>query len=436
MNTCRSQRGQVLVLGSLLMAAVAVMLFRYYQTGQVVADRVKQTHALDAATYSGALASARVLNSLAFINRAHVAHQVAMAHLVTLGSWSMLAGNKARQLGQANPPAHLIGMLFGAQHGTAYLMARKAAGFTALAQTGGELAVAFARHDYTLRNQLVMAQNDLVASADSERDHVIRHVLHRNFPDTPPDQFLLQVSAVPLPSHLLLQSGQGSLRSTVEQARQFYQFLDERNNTARNTWAVDPRCPWLRHQLRRRGSTTLQDDGRWQSVDTESFHALRSNRWVGCYFREYPMGWGWIPGARTQAFDGAHVADPPESFSAKDFWRWVRDSTDWNIASGEDNPLANSRAVAGRASWYGGGLPALFELIKTPDRPVFSLMTRLSHASAEGMAVSTESAAETFFERPVRRGDGKQEHANLFRPYWQARLARSSPVQFWKGRQP
>lgn len=427
-----SQKGQVLVLGSLLMAVLALVTVRYLQTDHVLAGKVRQTHALDAAAYSGALVQARTLNTLAFINRAHVAHQVAMAHLVTLASWAMLGGTKANQLAQGNPPAHLIGMLFGPDHGSAYLMARKATGFAAYASTGGELAQAFAQHDNTIRQSLMQAQNHLVQTLEHEREHVIRHVLHRNYPKVEPLAFNVKVSAAPFEQRLVLQSGQGDLRALVQQAAHLYRFLDRRDHTERNHWAVDPRCPHLRHQLRRRGHTFLGPDGRWQSIDTESFHALRSNRWVGCYYREYPMGWGWIPGAHSQSFQQEHVADPPDSFSAQDFWRWVQESTDWNLLDDSDNRLANSRAVATRQVWFGGGLPAIFQLINEARQQPFHIGLTLHHPLASGQTITTHSAAESFFERPVRRTDTLDEQASLFRPYWQARLAASRPVQFWQ----
>src|SRR5690606_27874810 len=58
----------------------------HFETGTVLAEKVRQDHVLDAAAYSGALVQARSLNMLAYIHRAQAAHQVAMAHLVTLGS--------------------------------------------------------------------------------------------------------------------------------------------------------------------------------------------------------------------------------------------------------------------------------------------------------------------------------------------------------------
>src|SRR5690606_38787840 len=111
------------------------------------AAKDRQIHGLDAAAYSGALVQARALNMLAYLNRAQLAHQLAMAHLVTLGSWAMYGGTQAGRLARGNPPAYLIGMLFGADHGRAYTAAARALGLDAQAQTAGSLAQAHAAHD-------------------------------------------------------------------------------------------------------------------------------------------------------------------------------------------------------------------------------------------------------------------------------------------------
>ena len=129
----------------------------------------------------------------------------------------------------------------------------------------------------------------------------------------------------------------------MEQAAGRFGFLDRRNETRRNPWPVSMYCPILRHELRRRGSTWLGPDGRWGALDTQSFHALRSNRWVGCYYREYAMGWGTAQGQKSRPPpDLDYVESPPEDFSAQDFWRWVELSTNWNIFDGATNPMANS----------------------------------------------------------------------------------------------
>src|SRR5690606_13071337 len=143
------------------------------------------------------------------------------------------------------------------------------------------------------------------------------------------------------------------LREMVLQAASNYGFLDDRNDTARNPWVVSSRCPHRRHELRRRGTTRLEGYDTWSAADTQSYHALRSNRWIGCYYREYPMGWAMAASGSAVETSLEHVADPPPDFSAEDFWRWATRNTTWNIFTGTNNPLANSRAVAQGTAWRG-----------------------------------------------------------------------------------
>lgn len=165
----------------------------------------------------------------------------------------------------------------------------------------------------------------------------------------------------------------------------------------------------------------MDEQGRWQASDTESFHALRSNRWIGCYFREYPMGWGWIPTHRSQGPNARYTEAPPENFSAQDFWRWAQEHTTWDIKESTDNPLAMSYGVARGDRWSGRGLPAFLGL-ETDGVAAAGFQATLRLTGPEGVLISTHSAAEAFFQRPQARADGKVEQANLFRPYWQARL--------------
>ncbi len=417
------QQGQALVLGMLLLSVAMLAFLRYFGLGQVVAAKSRQTHALDAAAYSGALVQARALNTLAYINRAHAAHQIAMAHLVTLGSWAALGGTEARQLTAGNPPAYLIGMMFGPAHGAAYQAARRATGFDRMAQTQGELAQAYASHERDVRQVLLTSQSDIVDTVVQARLAAIQTVLAANYPEAA-DAVTghLSVDHDNWPGYVSYLSGQQHLRSYVLDLSHYYGFLSARNDTAYNNWSVDARCPGLRHQLRRRGNTELDAAGRWQSADTQSYHALRSNKWIGCYYREYAMGWAWIPSAAGQHMQQDHVQDPPDNFSAQDFWRWVQDATDWDIVSGSDNPLANSKAVASRQRWQGGGLPAYFDINRDAQAAPLRFGVSWQFPGPQGLLVSTRSAAETFFYRPQARSDGRRETANLFHPYWQARL--------------
>lgn len=420
----RGQQGQALVLGLLLTGAVVIVFVRYFAVGQVVAAKARQFHSLDAAAYSGALIQARALNMLAYLNRAQIGHQVAMAHLVTLGSWAALGGTQARQVGVGNPPAYLIAMLFGPGQGAAYGAARAAMGLDALAQADGQLAHAYAAHDSVVRNLFMTVQDSIVAGLPDARWATMQAVLEQNYSVLESGAgFDLTLSRDNWPGYVQRYSSQRQLRPFIQSVTQLYDFLSPRNHTASNSWAVDARCPHLRHQLRRRGSTTLDPGGRWQSVDTESFHALRANRWIGCHYREYPMGWGWVPSAPGQNIGSEHVSDPPENFAAQDFWRWVKQATDWDILTGDANPLASSKAVASRQRWRGGALPDYFDVGPDATGQSLRFTLELKHAGPEGLTITTRSAAETFFQRPEPRSDRRLEGSNLFHPYWQARLA-------------
>jgi len=416
----------------MLLTGLALVAFtRFFFTGQVVAARAKQTHALDAAAYSGALVQARALNMLAYMNRAQIGHHVAMAHLVTLASWANFAGTEAQQLATGNPPAYLIAMLFGADHGAAYLAASQAVGFSNLAHRYSDLGVAYSAHDRVIQKIFTSVQNYVAQSVPNARYNAMLTVLKQNYSNASTgldpaseDGFELTLYDDFWPGFLHRHAG-STLRPFLLHTASLYDFLSPRNKTARNTWAVDARCPTRRHELRRRGHTQLDEHGRWQSVDTQSFHALRSNRWIGCYFREYAMGWGWIPGGATQSLSDPYVSDPPSDFSSQDFWRWVKESTDWDIHSGSSNPLATSKAVAQPHRWSGGGVQSYFD-IRHPANPSVGFSARLTYPGPEGLSVKTHSAAEAFFERPQARRDLRQERPNLFRPYWQARLSRSA----------
>lgn len=414
------QQGQVLVLGMLLAGAMITALVHYFQAGKVLAEKVRQDHALDAAVYSGALVQARALNMLAYINRAQAAHQVAMAHLVTLGSLAHFAGTEAQRASMGNPPAYVIAMHFGPDHAAAYLSALQATGLEYMAKEQGALASAYARHDQTNRAVLASAAARVAKLYVESRDEAMREVLRANYPGDP--SFRLEIIEDGAEGFLNAYSGNQLLQPFVRSLAQLYDFLESRDHLKRSLFPVSYRCPTLRHELRRKGSTVLNEQGIWQSVDTQSYHALRSNRWIGCYYREYPMGWGWIPPRESSLLDIEYVEDSPENFAEQDFWRWVQQSTRWDIASSRGNPLANSWAYRDRQRWEGGGLPAFQDLSDARRSSSAHFIVTLQRKGSSGQWLHSRSAAETYFRRPRGRADGRRELPSTFHPYWQARL--------------
>ena len=450
--------GQALPLALLLAAAAGVAWVHMAGLGATAGARNRLTHTADAVAYSGAVVQARSLNLLATINRAQMAHQVGMAHIATLAAWAQHGHAQAERSGRGNPPAMLIGMLFGPTYGTAYSASRGARSLGELASADGGLAQAQARHERIVHEVLEQARRAIVTDLPQVRQAAMEQVLAANYEELSRGGLAASGLDDALPRLDVLgdnldgfivnhaASARGSLRGAIESAVAPYDFLKPRNRTVRNPWPVSKQCPWLRHELRRRGETVFDLSGRWQAHDTLSYHALRGNRRIGCYFREYPMGWGRASGVDAPGPDFDFHDDPPEDFSEQDFWRWVQAATDWGLLDGLDNRLANSYAMRGAARWPARGLPG-FSALRSTDGEAASLRLSLrlrqeartisvpapaaqvavaGRYAYEGLGrddtVAVHAAAETYFKRPQARVDGRGELPSLFHPYWQARL--------------
>jgi hypothetical protein len=84
-------RGQALILVVLALLVLCLGLLVLFDTGQVVTTKVQLTNTADAAAYSAAVQEARALNLIAYMNRATVANEVAMAQMVSWYSWTNFA---------------------------------------------------------------------------------------------------------------------------------------------------------------------------------------------------------------------------------------------------------------------------------------------------------------------------------------------------------
>ncbi len=452
------QQGQALPL-ALLLAAAGIAAWLYNQgVGSTAAARLRLTHAADATAYSGAVVQARSLNLLATIQRAQIAHQVGLAHLASLAAWAQHGQAQRQRVARGNPPAYLIGMLFGGIYGSAYGASRSVSPGAV-----GAIAQAQVEHERLINDVLDVARRAIVQDMPRARQQAMLEVLAANFPELPasqvqmltptmsainPPALSMQLTGDTLPGFVVnhAPSARGSLRDAVDAAVLPYGFLRPRQRTVRNPWSVSKQCPLLRHELRRRGQTRMDAAGRWRAHDTLSYHALRSNRKVGCYFREYPMGWGLMRSSDSSDTSLVHHDAPPEDFSGQDFWRWVRDATDWGLLDGSDNFLANSYAVMRGARWSSSGLPGLSALAERGDatqslRFRIQLRQRVDSVRLPGLAgsrvgsglandallapdaaITVDAAAHTYFLRPQARQDGRLEQPNLFHPYWQPAL--------------
>jgi hypothetical protein len=80
-------RGQAIILVVLALLVLCLGLIVLFDTGQVVTKKVQLVNTADAAAYSAAVQEARALNLIAYMNRATVANEVAVAQIVSWYSW-------------------------------------------------------------------------------------------------------------------------------------------------------------------------------------------------------------------------------------------------------------------------------------------------------------------------------------------------------------
>jgi hypothetical protein len=452
------------VLGLILLSVGVLAWASSYYIAHLVHDKVSLLRATDAAALSAATVQARHLNLHAYLNRAQLANQLAMIHLIALASQERFRSTQARQSLSMNPPAFVIGMFFGPSYAASYLAA----------QAGGisdrfalqTLESAFQRHDQVIKDTIEQTRRALLRDMTAARNQTLEKVLIRNAGESGSSIRGNTLSELGLNLVILrdeLKQGVSYFstqtpvwESVFKKVTEPYDFLKPRNASRHNIWAVNVRCPHKRHALRRRGQTTANVNGRFESSDTLSFHAIRSNRVIGCYEREYPMGWAKIDSsAQGQSLlhqaqisnDENAMTVGTQNFSSQPFWQWVKKQgiPGWDIFNGRDNQLAESWSDSQTIRWQSKAKPGFTEV--SASRPSFrfdidttqtlrflsqqrnktDFSGRFNLVESKPDAMSTDvlraqSSSLTYFARPEVRHDGKEEQPNLFHPYWHARL--------------
>ncbi|ASC89057.1 hypothetical protein [Alcaligenes faecalis] len=407
----RPQEGAALAWGLIALALLSVAWGGYFHVNQIAEQQGRLSLVLDAAAYGAATEQARTLNLLAYINRAQLGHQLALGHLLTLATWDRAAQTQSGQARRANPPVHLVSMMFGSAHGLAYTQARSAG------DNQQALEQAFQAHQRLIHDVLAQAQEQLVEGLPQRRQAIIQATLDGSLPDWPAQVIRWQFEQDDWPQFLLLQSGQAQWQSGLAHLVSLYRFLAPRDYEARSYPGVDRRCPLWQHRLRRAGRTEFDRSGRWHSNDTQSMHMVRSNRWIGCYFREYAMAWA------LQTPTHASGIDAPDDFSGQSFWKWALEQGNSSLLSAQGNTVAQSWARRdarpwSQRSWVDGYALADSEQSAGPD-----LVLSLQAQGHLGQTVHTRAAAQSFFSLPPDRADsGVDAKPSLFLPFWQARL--------------
>lgn len=421
------QAGQVIVMGLVLCGAGVLAWGLMLELGRRVHDQSSLNRATDAATYTAALIQARALNLHAYLNRAQIAHQLGMAHIISVATAAQYRSRLARQARIRNPPPSLIGTFFGPQHALAYTSALR----------GGALEYdsmqtfkdAFLRHERHVHQVIAQVRHLQIKDFEHQRQQAIHQVLIANVGqsggalrgDTLKQLGLNVVLTLDDSQGLVVQHSANTpiwrdfLSTLVEQ----YDYLAERNHTKRNVWIINPRCPLKRHELRRTGHVRLGLDGQWRSEESLSFHALRYNKIVGCYHREYPMGWATLSTHGTQqSFETSAINLP--NFSRQVFWRWAKSQR-----SGTSLTQLFGRNV--ETKWPSKGLGHYAALATDRDDKPVRIALKVSQRLNKHSVISSVATAQTYFQNPTQILShsiprAQQLSPNLFEPYWRATL--------------
>lgn len=406
------QRGYALVLGLVGSGLLLVLWVHLQNTGRHLNQAHELRTALDTAAYSGAVVQSRTLNALGLLNRAYIGHQIASAHLLTLASWAHWAQTQARQASLANPPIWLIEGFFGSAYGQAYQASQTIPNLNDLLSRLSSSFDAQQRFNSDHYGAFIL---ELEAQTRELRNAVISEILDRNLGHKQAHIKLINDEWQGVFAHYSVAQS----ISWIKKLKKHFRFLEQRDRTVKSPTPVSERCPHLRHQLRRIGRTEIDEQGHWSADDSLSFHALRSNRWIGCYYREYAMGWAWQP-EQGAFFSEPYSEDARDSFADLNFWRWVDQQSGWGYLSESVNPLANSYAVRDRGAWHAEPFRNLVHTESTQYG--FELQAQMEQMDK---TFTAKTAARSHFKIPfdLRKRHQTPTHESAWFPFWSSSLA-------------
>lgn len=416
-----------MLLGLVLCGAGVLAWGLMLELGRRVHDQSSLHRATDAAAYSAALFQARALNLHASLNRAQIAHQLGMAHIIAVASATQYRAKLARQARIRNPPPSLIGAFFGPHHAQAYT--------SALSGGVGEMGSlqtfkdSFLRHERQVHRVLSQVRELQIKDFERQREQAVHRVLIANVGRSggamSGDSLKQLGLSIALrmdesPGLVILRSANSPIwRNFLSGLIEQYDFLAERNRTYRNVWMINPRCPFKRHELRRRGRLQIGRDGQWRSEESLSFHALRYNKIVGCYHREYPMGWAAISTQSSlQNLDKADINLP--NFSRQVFWRWERTQR-------RGTSLTQLFGRSAETTWASKGLGRYAALSLDRETKPIRISLEVSQKRRDQSVIRSVATAQTYFLPPARSTSrfpyrASRNIPSLFDPYWRATL--------------
>lgn len=396
MRPSKRHRGQiapVALFGVLIGSAVLAVMFN---TGQKITERSQVANAADAAAYSGAVWTARHLNFIAYANRAMIANHVAVGHFVSYVSWVRYINDSIEAIDRVTQWIPYVGQYvdMAEQISAEVRDATEQAAEVAVpaidawnaniraAQAEAQASLAF-RNVQSLMNQTGRTYDPHIRINDgdalSRMPEELQGLLEA--------QLMTQAAAVPS----FIQR-----YSTGRDSNSMQQLVNTslRGNSDLQRWIAGERG-WrenlLAVQLRKRGATSVSQTNNgadWRAEDQLQF--------------------------RTRGLFGWHswqrIGDRVSTASAREFDSdYAGVPAYYNVSGSPGDASLRVAAVA----------------TKSQSRVATADLLGMT-AAAQPLAVAAVARVE--FRRPqgsafASLGERRHEYANLFNPFWEAKLA-------------
>ncbi len=454
----KPQRGQAMIWMLGMLAASGAVMFALFNTSQTTVSKERTINAADAAALAGATAEARLLNLMAYNNRAIIANEAFLIQLLSLEGWTQYVGKTAKTFGTILHILSLIPPISAPANAAATALdkastaADKAhdavsSGATPVVITMLETAKSVAKlsHGAIRETGSFLAADAARAIASANRtDFGGRHDPGQSVLETP------AMMGVTLGMNLtdwrnFTKIYEGSERGDAKQV-----LLDSRDafTTSR------PGRSWLNFKfdviplvrrvgLEKNGGSQLVGFDRWETQDTLELLTWTKRRpWSGWRLNPsdgLPLGWGrataddtenkgnvWSPSRLAQRRarnDGdAHGgwSGVPSLYNVADTSEPARAGlgVDFLVAVGrpEGNDITTTSLKMGSTSTSVLGATDMPQAQDAGRHTAFAKARVSFERPQRGLAGDTTAA-------PLWRRDTAKEYGSLYSPYWQARLA-------------
>lgn len=445
-------RGQALVLGLVLLLVLCVGAILLFNTGQIVHKKVQLTNTADAAAYSVAVQQARAWNFAAYMNRARIANEVAIAQTISIYSW----------LNQLNTSSENLATLFlslSAIVAIAPVTMPLYRIFSAADRVLGQIRNVYRQFAaglvqfLDLMNEVYAASAAVVINyvAGAEAMIVATQVVEKNLPKA-------RVSAPSL-AYLLIQLAKGKNEflayHELPRRGQSEAFNRYRNVVMQSrdgfSWNRTDRIGIGPVHFSVYGGTDMVEYDRWAALDTMQLEV--DLPWPDDDI-DVPVGWG---GAQAVTSYKGQKFLP--GFNNGKGWRSPFDKKRYGIYGGMDGSDWVTKQAARDPNVDGNKQGAYFtdyeglrayhdvkpgNVMGSENGPTYTVEVQTDTAAArtstevgigagrmelreKADTMAAVASAQVYFNRPAgvalfQRGDDKLEHGSLFSPYWQARL--------------